>query len=206
MDRVAFYFDPLCPWCWITSVWMREVQTQRQIDVEWKFFSLAEVNELDEVRYGPLRVCALARREGGNDAVARAYVALGGLIHEGGIRITSQDVLEREGPPALEAEGLDGSLVHRALQDESTLEDVKVEHRDAVERYEAFGVPWLVLDGQEKGFFGPVVGELLEGARALELWDHTLWVLAQPYLYEFKRGRQPLPALRKDREAATAAR
>src|SRR5579883_3197081 len=87
MDRVAFYFDPLCPWCWVTAHWMRDVRDRRGLDVQWKYFSLAEVNELDDDRYVPLRIAALARREGGNEAVERAYIALGKLIHEGGVKI-----------------------------------------------------------------------------------------------------------------------
>jgi len=83
---------------------------------------------------------------------------------------------------------LDPSLARRALDDPTTLDDVLNEHRDAVERMKAFGVPWIVVDGDDMGFFGPVIGELPEGRRAVELWEHFRWMGRQPYLYELKRG------------------
>ena len=193
MERLSFYFDPLCPWAWLTSLWIREVRAQNGIDVEWKFFSLAEVNELEVERFGPLRTAALARQEGGNEAVDRAYLALGRLIHESPQKVDLAELATAAEEP-LRQEGLDPTLARRALADDSTREAVLADHREAVDRYGAFGVPWLaVSDG---GFFGPVVGELLKGEKAVELWKHVQWALQQPYLFELKRGRQPLPRLR----------
>jgi 2-hydroxychromene-2-carboxylate isomerase len=171
------------------------VREQRDLDIEWKFFSLAAVNELDPARYAPLRVAALARREGGNHAVDLAYLALGRMFHERRERYETVDEFAPMARVALPEVGLDPDLVQRALEDESTLEDVLVEHREAVEKLGAFGVPWLLPDDGTSGFFGPVVGERLRGEQALELWDHFIWISAQPSLYELKRGRANLPKL-----------
>lgn len=187
-QRLQFYFDPLCPWAWMTSLWIREVRNQIPLDIEWKFFSLAGVNERADVWHGPLRICALARREGGNEAVDRAYLALGRMFHE---RDKSFDEIEQVAEiaaPYLDEVGLDPSLAARALDDETTLEDVLTQHQDAVERMKAFGVPWIVVDGDEAGFFGPVIGELPRGRQAVELWEHFQWMGRQSYLYELKRG------------------
>lgn len=195
MTRLDFYFDPLCPWAWLTSLWAREARRSRSIDIEWKFFSLTEVNQLDAVRNGPLRIAAQARREGGNEAVDRAYLGLGRLIHEQRVKFETLDELEQEAPRALGEVGLDPGIASRALHDDATLQIVLDEHREAVERYQAFGVPWLVLEGNDQGFFGPVVGERLRGEQASDLWDHFAWMSAQPALFELKRGRASLPKL-----------
>lgn len=194
--RAAFYFDPACPWAWVTSLWAREVQKVRPVEFEWKFFSLAEVNELEPERNTALRVIAQARREGGNEAVGLAYLAIGRAFHEDRIdRGGSPEDIAEGVKPQLEAIGLDPAIADRALSDDSTLEEVLSEHRESVEKYNAFGVPWIVLDGEEHGFFGPVIGEKLEGEAAGELWDHFTWLDTQPYLYELKRGRAKLPPL-----------
>jgi predicted DsbA family dithiol-disulfide isomerase len=195
MTRLTFYFDPLCPWAWLTSLWAREVSRERDLEIDWKFFSLATINELDADRNGALRICAQARREGGNDAVERAYLALGRMIHERRQRYETLDELRAIAPAALEEVGLDPKMVDRALSDESTLQEVRDEHAYAVEHYDAFGVPWLVLEDGTKGFFGPVIGERLYGNDAAELWDHFVYISGKPSLFELKRGRVRLPQL-----------
>ncbi|HEX8918576.1 MAG TPA: DsbA family protein [Chloroflexota bacterium] len=195
-EKVVFYFDPLCPWAWLTSLWIREVQRQRPIEVEWKFFSLAGINEDEDPWYGPLRIAALARREGGNEAVNRAYLALGRLFHERSGSWDRINELVDMAPPFLEDAGLDPSLAARALEDPSTIDDVLTDHREAVDRGGAFGVPWIVVEGDDRGFFGPVIGADLRGDEAAELWDHFRWLGPRGYLYELKRGsRKSLPDL-----------
>ncbi len=207
-ERVQFYFDPLCPWAWMTSLWIREARKVRPIDVEWKFFSLAGVNDRADQWHGPLRIAALARREGGNEAVDRAYLAMGRLFHENKDSFDKIEELAEVVKPYLADVGLPPDLGERALEDESTLEDVLREHTEAVEKMSAFGVPWLVTEGDEAGFFGPVIGELLTGDAAGELWDHFRWLSGQPQLYELKRGgrkaMQPLPGLSERFSPATA--
>ena len=187
-QRLTFYFDPLCPWAWLTSLWVREVRRQSGLDIDWKFFSLAGVNERADEWHGPLRIAALAKREGGNEAVDRAYLALGRLFHEREQSFDQIANLTDLAKPYLREVGLDPLLGELALSDPATLEDVMTDHRDAVEKLGAFGVPWLLVGGDERGFFGPVVGELLEGDEALELWNHFQWMARRAYLYELKRG------------------
>lgn len=187
-DKLTFYFDPLCPWAWLTSLWAREVRKHRPLDIEWKFFSLAGINDREDQWHGPLRICALARREGGNEAVDRAYLALGRLFHERTDSFDEIDRLAAVAGPYLSDVGLNPELASRALQDPATLQDVMSEHQDAAERLRAFGVPWLVVEGDDAGFFGPVIGEDLRGDGAVQLWEHFKWIGRQPQLYELKRG------------------
>ncbi len=195
MQQLTFYFDPLCPWAWLNSLWVREVRDPLHLDIDWKFFSLAEINELDAVRNGPLRITAQARREGGNEAVDRAYLALGRMGHERRQRYETLEELRPIAREALREVDLDPKLVDRGLDDATTIDDVLVDHRAAVEQYDAFGVPWLVLDDGTKGFFGPVIGERIRGEEALKLWEHFTFVSSRPYLFELKRGRAKLPPL-----------
>jgi predicted DsbA family dithiol-disulfide isomerase len=187
-DHLTFYFDPLCPWAWLTSLWAREVRRQRPLEIEWKFFSLAGVNDRDDQWHGPLRICALARREGGNDAVDRTYLALGRLFHERADSFNDIDRLAEIAKPFLRDAGLDPDLAARALEDPGTRDDVLAEHQDAVDRFRAFGVPWLLVNGDEVGFFGPVIGNDVRGDDAVQLWEHFRWLGSQPELYELKRG------------------
>jgi 2-hydroxychromene-2-carboxylate isomerase len=195
VTKLAFYFDPLCPWAWLTSLWVREIREPAGLEVDWKFFSLTAINELDQDRNGPLRITAQARREGGNEAVDRAYLALGRMNHERRQRFETLDELRTFASEALREVDLDPKMVDRALDDPTTVEDVLTEHRAAVEQYDAFGVPWIVLEDGTKGFFGPVIGERLRGKEALELWEHFTYASSRPYLYELKRGRAKLPPL-----------
>lgn len=193
--RLQFYFDPLCPFAWLTSLWIREVRRYRPLQVEWKFFSLAGAQEPDDPWQGPLRICALARREGGNDATDSAYLALGRLFHEQPDSFQLIDQLADVAGPYLDEVGLDPSLASRALEDVSTIEDVLADHRSAMDRLGAFGVPWLIVDDDELGFFGPVIGESLKGEKAVAMWDDFKRISARPYLYELKRGRKSLQEL-----------
>lgn len=192
MADLTFYFDPVCPWAWRTSLWIREVQKVQSLEVEWKVFSLSEMNRGNDPLAAEhaqsdaaLRAIVAARRSAGNDAVDRLYLALGRARHDRRENLKDEGVIEA----ALEEAGLDRALLRQALDDPTTDEDVKKEHRGAVDKYDAFGVPWLVLGGQRIGFFGPVVSEVPSGDAAAELWHHTAWMIQQPYLYELKRER-----------------
>jgi 2-hydroxychromene-2-carboxylate isomerase len=198
MTSLTYYFDPLCPFSWVTSLWIREARRHTDIDVEWKFFSLAAINEGDVngVMTVPLRTATLARREGGNEAVDLVYLAFGRLLHEQRVRPESLEEAAEAARGALEEVGLDPSLTARAIQDESTLQEVLQEHEESVEKLGAFGVPWLVIEGQEPGYFGPVINEVPEQDQAVELWDHFKWFATQPYLFELKRSRIALPDLK----------
>jgi 2-hydroxychromene-2-carboxylate isomerase len=190
MAKLTFYFDMVCPWAWRTSQWIRQVRQQQELEVEWRFFSLAEANNMpDPLMRAPLRAAVLARREGGNEAVDKLYQVIGNAIHSRGI------ATYRDGMPMdiikgdLEAAGLEAAILDRALDDASTLSDMQTEHAQAVAKYKAYGVPWLIVDENDFGFNGPVMTEVPQGETALKLWESLSWVLTQPYFYELKRNR-----------------
>jgi hypothetical protein len=172
---------------------MRRVAKERPVEVAWKLFSLAEINknnEPDEAhRLGHLkglrmeRMLLAARRHGGNDALERLYMAIGDAHH--GRKVDLNDEAVAKG--CIAAAGLPESLYGEALDDDSTLQELMAEHQDSVDRLHAFGVPTLALNGSDLGVFGPVVEPVPEGHEALELWDHTLWLLKARSVFEFKR-------------------
>jgi len=165
----------------------------RPVEVQWRFFSLEEVNKGDKTvdweagRSAPvLRVLALVRRQHGHDAVDRLYDALGQARFVRNEELSNPAVVEE----ALASVGLDRGLRAAALADASTREEVLREHYGVVEHMEAFGVPTLVLDGgQGPGIFGPVINPVPRGEEAGQLWDHLAWLMRQPGFYEIKRTR-----------------
>ncbi len=84
---------------------------------------------------------------------------------------------------------LDPGIVESALADENTIQDVLVDHEEAVRRYRAFGVPTIAIEGSEVGFYGPIIQFVPRGEDAGEMWDHFEWALQQPNLFELKRDR-----------------
>jgi 2-hydroxychromene-2-carboxylate isomerase len=190
---VNFHFDPLCPLAWRTALWIREVRNVRRVDVHWRFFSLEVVNRKEGVEpdyqngYGwaGLRTMALVRKQQGNEAVEKVYLALGAAQHG-----HKQSIRDAEGVrTALRQAGLDPALVDTALADESTAKDVLADHQEAVDRYRAFGVPTIAIEGHDVGFYGPIIQFVPRGQEAGEMWDHFEWALNQPNLFELKRDR-----------------
>jgi predicted DsbA family dithiol-disulfide isomerase len=190
---INFHFDPLCPLAWRTALWIREAREVRPVNVTWRFFSLELVNRKEGVTpdyqkdgsWAAHRTLVLARRQGGNDAVERLYLALGSAQH--GRRESIKDV-EVIRAAAKQAE-LDPGIVDAALADESTIQDVLADHEEAVRRYRAFGVPTIAIEGSDTGFYGPIIQFVPRGEDAGELWDYTSWALRQPNLFELKRDR-----------------
>ena len=175
-EPLTFYFDPMCPYAYQTSVWIREVRRQRELDITWKFFSLEEVNLVEGKRhpwerpwsygFGQMRVGALIRRELGNDAVDRWYEAVGYAFFSDGRKTHVPELHER----VIADAGFDASFVERAIADDSTRTEVRDEHLDAVERYGAHGVPTLIVD-PDYAVYGPVVVPAPMGDDAVALWD-----------------------------------
>lgn len=190
--KIRFYFDPLCPWAWQCSRWIREVAKVRDVEVSWSLFSLQMIHEekedaltdLHERGTPALRALAAVRRSHGNEGVGRLYEAIGQRAHEGEGEELSPQLVEK----ALGDAGLDPSLMLKALHDESTIDDVRAEHEAVVSEVGAFGVPTIVLDGGG-GIFGPVVSSAPEGEEAGELWDHVRWLTERGYFFELKRER-----------------
>jgi 2-hydroxychromene-2-carboxylate isomerase len=188
--HVDFYFDVLCPFAWRTSLWMREVARECDVAVTWKQFSLAIVNNADpnsdymrrDLALG--RIFVAAERLGGNDGVDRLYLALGDVIH--GQRLDALD--EAVMRDALVAAGHIPELMEAALDDHTTESEYLESHR-AGQAFGMFGVPTLVFDGVERGYFGPVIDPVPTGADALELWRVVRWVARQPFIWEMKKDR-----------------
>jgi predicted DsbA family dithiol-disulfide isomerase len=188
--RLLFYFDPICPWAWRTARWVSEARRGMPVDVHWRLFSLATLNgRRDDTQMIPARALELLRESAGNEAVEKAYLTLGCLIHE-----EHRDILNRKGMESVVAEaldraGFDRTLVTRALGDPVTEQQVLRGHDEARNQYGAYGVPWLVVGNCNFGFQGPVLEPPPTGELAVELWRHVSWLLAQPYFYELKRAR-----------------
>lgn len=198
MDQVShvdFYFDPMCPYAYQTSLWIREVRRHTGLDIDWKFFSLEEVNRPEGKRhpwerpigYGwsPMRVAALLRRR--NRALCDAwYLACGRALHEQGLKPHDPDTARQ----LLVGIGANASDWDDALADPTTHDDVKADHFHAVETYGGFGVPIIVFpasDGRpEKAVFGPVVVPAPTGTEALDLWALTVAYTRITGLYEIK--------------------
>jgi predicted DsbA family dithiol-disulfide isomerase len=193
--RVDFYADPLCPWCWRTALWLRDVARRQPVTINWKLFSLMLVNhpeDFSDEQYAKWfnlgRVLVAARNHGGNEAVEKLYMSLGEAIHgeEHREAVGTEDGVK----DCLKRAGLPESLYADALADPATQETLLQEHKGASERLGAFGVPTLNIEGSEIAIFGPVVEPIPTGEQADALWEHTRWMLEQPYLYEVKRERR----------------
>jgi 2-hydroxychromene-2-carboxylate isomerase len=195
---VKFHFDPVCPWAWQSSKWIREVEKVRDIEIDWRLFSLEIVNGLEDNPYAELlvkdraalRTLSFLRRVDGNEDVGRAYEALGSRLHES----PSQELEDGVIRSALEDAGLDRSILDQAMADGSTLDDVREEHESAVAEVGAFGVPVIVLPSGQ-GMFGPVIANAPTGEAAGELWDRVEWLIRQDGFFELKRERDRKPGV-----------
>ncbi|MFG2641870.1 DsbA family protein [Streptomyces sp. NPDC048370] len=200
-----FWFDPLCPWAWMTSRWMLEVEKVRPVDVRWKVMSLAVLNEdkLDELpaeyrdmletkAWGPVRVVIAAQQLHGDEVVGKLYTALGTRFHNNGEGPTREAITG-----ALADVGLPAELADYADKDTYDTE-LRASHKDGIERVgQDVGTPVIAVpgaDGDEVAFFGPVVTPTPRGEAAARLWDGTLLVASTPGFYEIKRTRTAAPS------------
>jgi 2-hydroxychromene-2-carboxylate isomerase len=187
---IEFFFDPMCPWAYQTSVWIRRVREQVPLDITWRFFSLEEVNRPDDrphpwerkLAYGwsPMRVAAWLRRID-MTLCDRWYEVIGHALHLDGRRFYDRSIAlellaDIDAPP---------NAWDDALADPTTPDDVRNAHIEALERHGGFGVPIIVWpDGGR--LFGPVVVPAPEGQAALDLWDLCIAYQRIPGLYEMK--------------------
>jgi 2-hydroxychromene-2-carboxylate isomerase len=193
-ESLTFYFDPMCPYAFQTSLWIREVRRQRDLAVTWRFFSLEEVNLVAGKRhpwerawsfgFGQMRVGALIRRELGNEALDRWYAAVGNAFFFDGLKTHVPEIHAG----VIADAGFDASFVDRAVADDSTAAVVREEHQVAVARYGAHGVPTLVL---ERGYavYGPVVVPAPTGDDAVAHWDLVRSMERFPQLYELRHPK-----------------
>jgi mycothiol-dependent nitroreductase-like protein len=212
-----FYFDPVCPFAWMTSKWVRVVQQQRGYHVDWRFISLWMVNAgVDyETHFPPgyiaghtaglrlLRVAAAARARSGPDAVGRFYAAAGGRIFDstpdparqesdGGYRGTREFVA-----PILADAGLPADLAD-ALDDESFDVVIRGETDEALALTgKDVGTPIIQFQPPDgMAFFGPVISRLPAPDDAVRLWDHVAGLVTFPGFAELKRSLRERPQLR----------
>lgn len=194
---VDFWFDPLCPWAWIASRWLLEVEKVRPVAPRWHVMSLAVLNEGQEglpERYqelmaeawGPVRVCIAAEQKFGPDVLLPLYTALGTRFHE------QQEPRDRATIEAALAEaGLPAELAD-AMDDPGYDEALRASHHDGMDRvgYEV-GTPVISVDGIS--FFGPVISPIPRGDDAGRLWDGVLQVAGTDGFFELKRSRTRNP-------------
>ncbi|SCG59686.1 mycothiol-dependent nitroreductase Rv2466c family protein [Micromonospora inositola] len=199
-ERVAvdMWFDPLCPWAWITSRWLLEVEKVRPVDIDFHVMSLSVLNEgrdlpeqyqeLMKSGWGPVRVCIAVEQAHGQEAVAKLYTAMGNRIHLG------KEPLGREMlVGALTEVGLDPALADAA---ETTAYDeaLRASHEAGMRPVGTdVGTPVIHApgpDGDKVAFFGPVITPAPKGEAAGRLWDGVLLVAGTPGFYELKRSRE----------------
>lgn len=214
---INFYFDPVCPFAWMTSKWVRSVMAQRDYAVEWRFISLRMINaDVDYDAHFPpeyeaghtaglklLRVAAKVRADHGPAAVGTLYAALGSHIFDSPADSTDDlPTLDHRGTrdfvePILTEAGLPTELAD-ALDDPSFDPQIRAETAEA-----------LGLTGKDVGtpiihfqpptgvaFFGPVISRLPDEDDALRLWDHVVGLASFPGFAELKRSLREVPQLR----------
>jgi 2-hydroxychromene-2-carboxylate isomerase len=193
-EQLQWFFDPMCPYAYQASKWIRDVREQVPVDVTWRFFSLEDINREEGKRHpwerpwsygwGQMRVGALVRREQGNDALDHWYATVGTAFFDEGVK-THDPAVHAE---VIAAAGFDPALVQRATDDETTTDDVKADHDEAVTRYGGHGVPTLVF-ASGYAVYGPVVVPAPTGDDALALWELVRSMQRFPHLYELRHPK-----------------
>ena len=192
MDTADFWFDPMCPFAWITSRWMLEVEKVRDVKVDWHVMSLGYLNqdrdipdsyrEMLKPAWGPVRVLIAAAQKHGDDVLLPLYTAMGTRIHHEKQPIDRDLILA-----SLEEVGLSADLADAMDSTDYDDEVRKSHHRGMDQVGDDVGTPTIAVNGS--AFFGPVISRIPRGEDAGKLWDGTVAVAAFPYFYEIKRSR-----------------
>jgi protein-disulfide isomerase-like protein with CxxC motif len=197
--NVDFWFDPICPWAWITSRWLLEVAAMRDLSIRWHVMSLAILNadrqlspdyrkRMDAAR-GPVRVLVAAHQQHGEHVLLPLYTALGTRFHH------RQAPIE---PATVEAALAECELplsLARAMTQTDYDEALRASHEDGIQRVGLdVGTPILSINGAS--FFGPVVTPMPQGEAAARLWDGVVLVTATEGFFELKRTRDRRPEFR----------
>jgi 2-hydroxychromene-2-carboxylate isomerase len=199
-EDVQFWFDPLCPWAWITSRWMHEVEAVRPVKTDWRIMSLAYLNLVQHEgkglsqeylermvkAWGPVRVCAAAADYAGPGVLGPLYTEIGTRFHNQGRREDPNVLTE-----ALASVGLPESLAGAAESAEFD-EAIKASHHEAFDEVGLdVGTPVLRIRG--KALFGPVITPAPKGEAAGRLWDGMVLVSEADGFFELKRSRNRRP-------------
>ena len=195
-NRADFWFDPLCPFAWITSRWIGEVEGVRDIETVWHVMSLAVLNEGRDLEpayresmdnaWGMVRVIIAAQQQHGDATVKALYDAMGSLIHESGEQ--DRDLVINK---ALADCGLPATLAAAASTDAFD-DQLRASHQEGISLVgQDVGTPVVAFNGT--AFFGPVLTRIPRGEEAGKLWDATTAIAAYPHFFELKRSRTEQP-------------
>jgi 2-hydroxychromene-2-carboxylate isomerase len=195
-QQADFWFDPLCPFAWITSRWIGEVEAVRSINTVWHVMSLAVLNEGRDLEpayreamdkaWGPVRVIIAAKEQHGDHVVKALYDAMGTQIHDGGQKDFSIVISK-----ALAECGLPAELADAATSDEFDPQ-LRTSHEAGISLVgQDVGTPVVAFNGT--AFFGPVLTRIPRGEQAGLLWDATVTLASYPHFFEIKRSRSERP-------------
>ena len=187
-----FWFDPRCPFAWITSRWVREVEKVRDVEVHWHVMSLAYLNQDRDIpdsyrakladAWGPVRVLIAAEEKYGNQVLAPLYTAMGTKIHlekRASDRAMIEEALQESGLDVALADAMDDTFLDAAV--------IKSHHEGMDAVGDDVGTPTIHFNGT--AFFGPVLSKAPRGESAGELWDACVTLAAYPQFFELKRTR-----------------
>ena len=195
---VDFHFDPMCPFAYQTSLWIRDVREQLGITVNWRLFSLEEINRAEGKKHpwerewsfgwSLMRIGALLRRTD-MASLDHWYAAIGHELHTLGGKPHDPVVARR----LLREIGLDETTFDAALDDPTTHDDIRADHQRVVDAG-GYGVPTLFLSGTADGtqcLFGPVLVDPPTGQASLTLWNVVIGMAELPHVYELQRPKAP---------------
>ncbi len=196
VNKADFWFDPVCPFAWITSRWIGEVEQVRGIQTEWHVMSLSVLNEdrdlpadyraMMDDSWGPVRVIVAAQELHGSTYVKPLYDAMGEQIHHEGNKDRAS-VIQK----ALAEVGLPADLARFAVSDEYDAQ-LRTSHEAGISLVgQDVGTPVVAFNGT--AFFGPVLTRIPRGEEAGNIWDATVTLAGYPHFFELKRSRSERP-------------